>query len=159
MRQTPPERNFDGSGNTFSTLASLWPYIWPHGRSDLKARVITALVLLVVAKILTVLVPYAYKWAVDALENGAGFAAGLPDWLKVVAVPAFLVIALGLDPAKGDPTGTWSLGPKDFAENGKMLGALQLPTLVVQEGGYRTRTLGKNAKKFFRGLMEGIHAE
>ncbi|MCC0048194.1 MAG: ATP-binding cassette domain-containing protein [Rhodobiaceae bacterium] len=93
MRQTPPERNFDGSGNTFSTLASLWPYIWPHGRSDLKARVITALVLLVVAKILTVLVPYAYKWAVDALENGAGFAAGLPDWLKVVAVPAFLVIA------------------------------------------------------------------
>ncbi len=26
--------------------------------------------------------------------------------------PAFLVIALGLDPAKGDPTGTRSLGPK-----------------------------------------------
>lgn len=28
-----------------------------------------------------------------------------------------------------------------------------LPTLVVQEGGYRTRTLGINARSFFRGLV------
>jgi acetoin utilization deacetylase AcuC-like enzyme/GNAT superfamily N-acetyltransferase len=66
--------------------------------------------------------------------------------------PQFLVVALGLDPAKGDPTGTWLLTPKDFEENGRLLGALELPTLVVQEGGYRTRTLGVNARHFFRGL-------
>lgn len=71
--------------------------------------------------------------------------------------PAFLVVALGLDPAKGDPTGTWSLGPKDFEANGRLLGALRLPTLVVQEGGYRTRTLGRNALSFLRGLSEGSH--
>ena len=70
---------------------------------------------------------------------------------------AFLVIALGLDAAKGDPTGTWSLGRKDFLANGRMLGALKLPTLVVQEGGYRTRTLGRNAVSFFQGLVEGIY--
>ncbi|HRX77445.1 MAG TPA: histone deacetylase family protein, partial [Pirellulaceae bacterium] len=95
------------------------------------------------------------------VQDGAQYREALAKAIEAVRKfdPAFLVIALGLDPAKGDPTGTWSLGPKDFAENGKMLGALQLPTLVVQEGGYRTRTLGKNAKKFFRGLMEGIHAE
>ena len=58
--------------------------------------------------------------------------------------PLFLVLALGLDPAKGDPTGTWSLGVKDFEENGRMIRRLNLPTLVIQEGGYRTRTLGKN---------------
>jgi acetoin utilization deacetylase AcuC-like enzyme/GNAT superfamily N-acetyltransferase len=69
--------------------------------------------------------------------------------------PAVLVVALGLDTAKGDPTGTWTLGADDFHENGRLIGALGLPTLVVQEGGYRTRTLGVNARAFFDGLLKG----
>ncbi|MCA9774289.1 MAG: histone deacetylase family protein, partial [Myxococcales bacterium] len=69
--------------------------------------------------------------------------------------PTFLVVALGLDPAKGDPTGTWNLVARDFQQNGRMIGALRLPTLVIQEGGYRTRTLGANARAFFEGLVEG----
>ncbi len=66
--------------------------------------------------------------------------------------PAFLVVALGLDPAKGDPTGSWLLGADDFRGNGELVGALGLPTLVVQEGGYRTRSLGMHARAFFTGL-------
>jgi len=66
--------------------------------------------------------------------------------------PQFLVVAFGLDTAKGDPTGTWSLRVKDFEENGQMIGAMGLPTVVIQEGGYRNRTLGRNAMGFFRGL-------
>lgn len=69
--------------------------------------------------------------------------------------PLFLVVALGLDPAKGDPTGTWLLTSRDFEENGKRIGALRLPTLIVQEGGYRTRTLGVNARHFFEGFLAG----
>jgi acetoin utilization deacetylase AcuC-like enzyme/GNAT superfamily N-acetyltransferase len=69
--------------------------------------------------------------------------------------PVFLVTALGLDTAKNDPTGTWSLTAKDFERNGEMIGSLGLPTLVVQEGGYRTRTLGVNAHRFFKGLLAG----
>ena len=69
--------------------------------------------------------------------------------------PTFLIVALGLDTAKHDPTGTWSLARADFRRNGKMIGALHLPTLVVQEGGYRTRTLGPNAAGFFDGFFEG----
>ena len=69
--------------------------------------------------------------------------------------PRFLVVALGLDTAKGDPTGTWTLGPADFEHNGRLIGELKLPTLVVQEGGYRTRTLGVNARRFFTGLAAG----
>jgi acetoin utilization deacetylase AcuC-like enzyme len=68
-----------------------------------------------------------------------------------------LVVALGLDTAKGDPTGTWSLLPKDFRTNGRMIGSLKLPILVVQEGGYKIRTLGTNARNFFQGLWEGMH--
>ncbi len=70
--------------------------------------------------------------------------------------PRFLVVGLGLDPAKGDPTGTWSLTARDLAENGRRIGALGLPLVVIQEGGYRTKTLGRNAMAFFRGLVEGV---
>jgi acetoin utilization deacetylase AcuC-like enzyme len=70
--------------------------------------------------------------------------------------PQFLVVALGLDTAKGDPTGSFLLLAKDFKENGKLIGGLGLPTLVVQEGGYKTQTLGVNARHFFTGLWEGL---
>jgi acetoin utilization deacetylase AcuC-like enzyme len=66
--------------------------------------------------------------------------------------PAVLIVALGFDTARGDPTGSWTLGARDFEANGALLGALRRPTLIVQEGGYRTRTLGVNARAFLQGL-------
>lgn len=69
--------------------------------------------------------------------------------------PAYLVLALGLDTARDDPTGTWQFGVADFRENGRAVGRLGIPTLIVQEGGYRTRTLGQNARAFFEGLVAG----
>jgi acetoin utilization deacetylase AcuC-like enzyme len=33
-----------------------------------------------------------------------------------------------------------------------MIGGLKLPTLVVQEGGYRNQSLGSNARAFFTGF-------
>jgi acetoin utilization deacetylase AcuC-like enzyme/GNAT superfamily N-acetyltransferase len=106
-------------------------------------------------------------------DEGKGYNLNFPlrenldgeAYRKVLAValdkirkydPQFLVLALGLDTAKGDPTGSFSLMAKDFRENGRMIGALSLPTLVVQEGGYRTQTLGINARNFFTGLWDGI---
>jgi acetoin utilization deacetylase AcuC-like enzyme len=71
--------------------------------------------------------------------------------------PGFLVLALGLDTARGDPTGTWNLRARDFELNGRLVGALRLPTLVVQEGGYNTRSLGANARRFMAGLWAGFH--
>ena len=86
--------------------------------------------------------------------DGKGYRRALLRALRFVEdfAPTFLVVALGLDPARGDPTGTWSLRAKDFEKNGRLVGELDLPTLVVQEGGYRTRTLGSNARHFFTGL-------
>lgn len=70
--------------------------------------------------------------------------------------PQFLVLALGLDTAKGDPTGSFLLNARDFSANGELIGELGLPTLVVQEGGYKTQTLGINARHFFNGLWSGL---
>jgi len=71
--------------------------------------------------------------------------------------PQFLVIPLGYDPAKEDPTGSWGLRARDFRLNGEMVGSLRLPTIVVQEGGYRVRSLGINSRNFFTGLWSGYH--
>jgi acetoin utilization deacetylase AcuC-like enzyme/GNAT superfamily N-acetyltransferase len=73
--------------------------------------------------------------------------------------PSFLIVALGLDTSQGDPTGTWSLKTADFEQNGRLIGALRLPTLVVQEGGYNTRKLGVNARAFFIGLWKGAYGQ
>lgn len=70
--------------------------------------------------------------------------------------PQFLVLALGLDTAKGDPTGSFQLMAKDFRENGRLIGELRMPILVVQEGGYKTQTLGVNARHFFQGLWKSV---
>jgi acetoin utilization deacetylase AcuC-like enzyme len=88
---------------------------------------------------------------------GPHYRKALERALKVIQrfKPSFLVVALGLDTARGDPTGTWNLMAKDFEQNGFEVGSLRLPTLVVQEGGYRTRTLGINARNFFKGLSAG----
>ena len=42
--------------------------------------------------------------------------------------------------------------PRDFRKIGEAIGTLGPATLVIQEGGYRTRTLGNNARHFFQGL-------
>jgi acetoin utilization deacetylase AcuC-like enzyme len=73
--------------------------------------------------------------------------------------PDYLVIALGLDPAKGDPTGSWSLTAADFEDNGRLIGALRVPTLIIQEGGYRTASLGVNARRFLLGLWKGKYLD
>jgi acetoin utilization deacetylase AcuC-like enzyme/ribosomal protein S18 acetylase RimI-like enzyme len=72
--------------------------------------------------------------------------------------PRTLVLSLGLDIAKGDPTGAWRISPEGFERIGNALGALGLPTLVVQEGGYDSRVLGRNARRFISGLQQGIRA-
>jgi len=71
--------------------------------------------------------------------------------------PSYLILLLGLDTAKGDPTGTWSLTSKDFYRNGNRIGKLKIPTLVVQEGGYLNRVLGTNARQFFQGFYNAIN--
>jgi len=86
-----------GGGNLVATIASLWPYIWPADRRDLKARVIFATVLLFVAKLATVAVPFTFKWATDALA-GRGTAPVAPDnWLAwALAAPIVMTLAYGV---------------------------------------------------------------
>jgi ATP-binding cassette, subfamily B, heavy metal transporter len=87
-----------------TTFGRLWPYLWPHGRTDLQRRVIVAFGLLLAAKLVTVLTPFTYKWATDALvaimenrsatEVHAEATAAAGHWLW--GAPILLTILYGL---------------------------------------------------------------
>ncbi|SEQ83784.1 ATP-binding cassette, subfamily B [Faunimonas pinastri] len=77
-------------GSTFETLKNLWPYMWPSDRPDLKMRVMVAILALLAAKVVTVLVPYFFKWATDALVGKADTPGYIP---AMIAAPLALVVA------------------------------------------------------------------
>ncbi len=90
-----PEKRQADERSALHTIRLLWPYIWPTDRPDLKLRVVGALVVLALAKIVTVFVPFFYKWATNALtsvQSATGAPAGLA---ALVTVPILLVVAYG----------------------------------------------------------------
>ena len=74
----------------WQTMKRLLPYLWPEGRWDLRRRVVLALVLLVLSKIVTVVAPFAFKAATDGIVAAHGIDAGL------LSVPFFMVLAYGV---------------------------------------------------------------
>jgi ATP-binding cassette subfamily B protein len=78
-------------------LRGLAPYVWPTDRPDLKRTVLLSLVLMLAAKIVTVAMPFTFKWATDALVVAAG--GKVPDsetlaWL--MGAPVFAILLYGL---------------------------------------------------------------
>jgi len=95
------------------------------------------------------------NYPLKEILSGEEYLVVLKKSLKRIAAykPDYLIISLGLDIAKGDPTGTWSLKAADFKNNGIEIGKQSYPILFVQEGGYKNRTLGINARHFFEGFL------
>ncbi len=83
-------------GALLATIVHLWPYIWPSDRRDLKLRVIGSLILLLVAKLATIAVPFTYKWATDALAGQGTAPVAASNWLLwAMAAPIAMTIAYG----------------------------------------------------------------
>jgi len=53
-----------------------------------------------------------------------------------------LVVSLGVDTFEGDPISSFQLGRRQFPLIGQRLAALELPTVLVQEGGYAVAEIG-----------------
>ena len=85
-----------------STLKNLWPYMWPQERPDLRRRVIWATLFLIVAKFLTLGIPYTFKWATDALNGKVVSDVALPAFLLapvalVIAYNVTRIVSIGLN--------------------------------------------------------------
>ena len=78
-------------------LRKLAPYVWPRARADLRRRIYVALVLMLLAKVITVAVPYAFKWATDAVTREARtHGAATHDLLGLALGPIALVALYGV---------------------------------------------------------------
>jgi acetoin utilization deacetylase AcuC-like enzyme len=66
-----------------------------------------------------------------------------------------VVVPLGVDAAAGDPESPLRVTAAGFREAGRRIGALGLPTVLVQEGGYDLNTLGDLVVETLLGIEEG----
>ena len=67
-----------------------------------------------------------------------------------------LVVPLGVDAGRGDPNSPLDVTEAGFTEAGGLLGALRLPTVFVQEGGYVLETIGALVRATLDGFEEDI---
>jgi acetoin utilization deacetylase AcuC-like enzyme len=70
--------------------------------------------------------------------------------------PQAVVVALGVDAARADPESPLDVTQDGFAEAGRLLGGLGLPTVVVQEGGYDLAAIGPLVRATLQGVEEGL---
>jgi ATP-binding cassette subfamily B protein len=85
-----------GRGDQIATLKAVLPYLWPKDRLDLRARVVLALLALVLAKVVTVLTPFAFKYAVDGLTGAVRPGSAQQTAVLLLAGPVAMVLAYGL---------------------------------------------------------------
>jgi ABC-type transport system involved in Fe-S cluster assembly fused permease/ATPase subunit len=72
----------------FAALRRFLPYLWPANQPALKCRVAIAMLFVLVSKSITLLMPFAYKAAIDRMVPGLQPAAGLAMALVVAYAAA-----------------------------------------------------------------------
>ena len=91
------------------------------------------------------------------LEPGSGDMRWLDGVMAIVQAtmdfgPQALVISLGVDAAADDPESPLEVTQDGFFRAGELLGALDVPTVALQEGGYHLPTLGALVRATLKGL-------
>ncbi len=66
--------------------------------------------------------------------------------------PQYVVVSLGVDAFENDPLSFFKLTSPDFLTTGQMIGALDIPTLFVMEGGYDVDEVGVNVVNVLKGF-------
>jgi acetoin utilization deacetylase AcuC-like enzyme len=87
------------------------------------------------------------------LEKGtddARYLVALEEALNLIRQfePKYLVVSAGMDIYAEDPLGTIKVTTKGIGEIGKRISALDLPTVIMMEGGYNNDALGRNIASF-----------
>lgn len=97
---------------------------------------------------------YNFNFPLPLNTKEAGYLQALDKALTRIQafVPDALVISLGVDTAKGDPVGGFQLEQASYGRIGTKIARLNLPTVVIQEGGYLLPALGPNVVNFLQGL-------
>jgi acetoin utilization deacetylase AcuC-like enzyme len=94
------------------------------------------------------------------LPHGAGsepFLLALDAGLAALRdfAPRALVLPLGFDTYKDDPVSVLKVEIDAYRRVGERIGALGLPTVIVQEGGYKVDAMGTALDAFLGGFQAG----
>ncbi len=88
---------FRPSSSQLRVARGLAPYVWPSDRPDLQATVVLSLALMLVAKLVTVAMPFTFKWATDALVAAAGGAVpGDQSLMWLIGAPVLATVLYGV---------------------------------------------------------------
>lgn len=87
--------------------------------------------------------------------GNAAWLAALETALARVAAfaPGVLVLSLGLDPHEADPFRGMTVTLEGLATAGRLVGAVPLPVVLVQEGGYLSPVLAETLPAFLGGFL------
>jgi acetoin utilization deacetylase AcuC-like enzyme len=89
--------------------------------------------------------------------DGSTYRACLARVLEKAAAfsPSALVVSLGVDTLRGDPSGDGRLSLSDLSDVGADVGALGLPSVLLLEGGYELTNLGQAFTRCVQGIAGG----
>jgi acetoin utilization deacetylase AcuC-like enzyme len=75
-----------------------------------------------------------------------GYLSALDEALTMIKnfAPNYLALSAGMDTFDGDPLGTFKVTREGFNKIGQKISSLNLPTVIIMEGGYANEALGKN---------------
>jgi ATP-binding cassette subfamily B protein len=107
-----PKRVSADRGAFLRTMMSLWPYMWPPDRPDLRMRVVFAFVLLVLTKVVTLVIPYTLKWATDGLAaiGTSGTLKGSNLEVALASLPLTMIVAYGVSRVAMTAISQWKDG-------------------------------------------------
>lgn len=110
-----------------------YPYFWGHADESRD-------------NVLNLPLPRGTDWS--AYEPALDRAL---DWLGRQA-PDLLIVSYGADTYAGDPISYFKLKTSDYAPMARRIASLDLPTVIVMEGGYAVEALGANVAEFLSGF-------
>lgn len=86
------------------------------------------------------------NFPLPADTGDAEYLSALDEALAMIQnfSPNYLVLSTGMDTFDGDPLGKFHVTQNGFAEIGKRIASLGLPTVIIMEGGYANAELGTN---------------
>ncbi len=88
-------------------------------------------------------------------SGDAAFLAAVDAGIEALRAytPGALVLPLGFDTYKDDPISVLKVDLGAYRQLGERIGALHLPTVVVQEGGYMVEAIGPALSQFVQGFL------
>jgi acetoin utilization deacetylase AcuC-like enzyme len=92
-----------------------------------------------------------------SLPRGTDWAAYEPALVRALETierhaPDLLIVSYGADTYEGDPISYFKLKTGDYPPMARRIASLDLPTIVVMEGGYAVDALGANVAEFLSGF-------